>query len=1003
MPSSYSTNLKIELQATGENSGTWGTVTNTNLGTALEQAIVGYGNPDYLSDANLTLTYTDTNSAQTARALVLNVTSALSLTGTRELVVPTIQKQYIVQNNTTGSQSITVKTSAGTGITIPNGRKAHLYVDGTNVIYMDDYVDINGGAIDGTPVGANSASTGAFSTLSATGNVNFDGGTFTFNDSGADKDFRVEGDTDANLLFSDASTDRIGIGTNTPASKLDVNGTITATAVNTTTLDLTNLEVTNIKAKDGTSAASIADSTGVVSFTANPILSGGTANGVLYLNGSKVATSGSALTFNGTDFLNTASAAGSLREIAVENSSTSASSNARMRVRAGNSTTTTTGDAYIQFTDNNNFNWSIGSGSTSSRDLVFTNHFTIGTSEYMRLTSSGNLGIGTSSPSSFDSAWQRLVIGTGSGDAGQAIYSGSASIGSIAFADGTTGAQQYAGLIRYLHASDAMTFWTGATERATISASGNLGLGVTPSAWGSGLKALQVGANSYASLFDFNNGVSALSSNLFWTGSAYSRISASSRWSFAYFQDTTNGAHSWLTSTAAGTSTPTMSTLMTLDASGNLIVGNTTANGKLDVYKGVSYNADAALYSAIGINDGAVNNNKVYYWRTGLTGNADGQDYVFQTLARTESSWADRARITSGGNFLVGTTSGTATITANASGGATIRALRESVSATNHIQMEHDGTDGKIAVSGANALIFATNSTNQARITSGGVFSFADVTGLKIQFNGTGANFYGISKLAGGGNLGDGEYKFTAGDTSGGGFTFSSSGIERARITSGGLFLVNAITSSGFGDGHRIFRDVAENTTVLSVDGGTEFSAQFRDVASGGYSTAGTAIIVGKNSSTSRSINAGGTVNASGADYAEYMEKAGEFFIAKGDVCGIDANGKLTNVYANAVAFVVKSTNPSYVGGDSWGAGYKDDPEGLEAARQKVDRIAFSGQVPVNVLGATPGQYIVPVNDNGAIKGVAVSNPSFEQYQMAIGKVIAIEDDGRARIIVKIA
>ena len=59
-----------------------------------------------------------------------------------------------------------------------------------------------------------------------------------------------------------------------------------------TTLDTTNLEVTNIKAKDGTAAASIADSTGVASFSANPVLSGGTANGVLYLNGSKVATSG---------------------------------------------------------------------------------------------------------------------------------------------------------------------------------------------------------------------------------------------------------------------------------------------------------------------------------------------------------------------------------------------------------------------------------------------------------------------------------------------------------------------------------------------------------------------------------------------------------------------------------------------------------------------------------------------------------------------------------------
>lgn len=167
MPSTYSTNLKIELQATGENSGTWGTITNTNLGTALEQAIVGYGNPNYASDANLTLTYTDTNAAQAARALVLNVTSGVSLTQTRELVVPTIQKQYIVQNNTTGAQSITVKTSGGSGITVPNGRKAHLYVNGTDVIQMFDFVDINGGSVDGATVGAASASTGAFTTLSA--------------------------------------------------------------------------------------------------------------------------------------------------------------------------------------------------------------------------------------------------------------------------------------------------------------------------------------------------------------------------------------------------------------------------------------------------------------------------------------------------------------------------------------------------------------------------------------------------------------------------------------------------------------------------------------------------------------------------------------------------------------------------------------------------------------------------------------------------------------------
>jgi hypothetical protein len=174
--STYSSNLKIELMSTGENAGTWGNITNTNLGTALEQAVVGLGNPDFVADADLTITITNSNAAQAARALVLNVTSAFgSLTATRELVVPTSQKQYIVQNNTAGDQSITVKTSGGTGITVPNGRKAHLYVDGTNVVQMFDFVDINGGAIDGTTVGAAAASTGAFTNLSASGTLGVTG------------------------------------------------------------------------------------------------------------------------------------------------------------------------------------------------------------------------------------------------------------------------------------------------------------------------------------------------------------------------------------------------------------------------------------------------------------------------------------------------------------------------------------------------------------------------------------------------------------------------------------------------------------------------------------------------------------------------------------------------------------------------------------------------------------------------------------------------------------
>ena len=220
----------------------------------------------------------------------------------------------------------------------------------------------------------------------------------------------------------------------------------------------------------------------------------------------------------------------------------------------------------------------------------------------------------------------------------------------------------------------------------------------------------------------------------------------------------------------------------------------------------------------------------------------------------------------------------------------------------------------------------------------------------------------------------------------------------------------------------------AAGTDLLFDFGGTGGDVMYSGAANAGITAgenAGASILfLRKNTATSRSINAAGTINASGADYAEYMTKCGDFNIAKGAICGVTLKGELTNVFADAISFMVKSTNPSYVGGDAWGdenaVGERpkrlddetDDQffarkapfeKALETARQKVDRVAFAGQVPVNVLGATAGQYIIPVNDNGAIGGQAISNPTFEQYQSAVGKVIAIESDGRARIIVKVA
>jgi hypothetical protein len=126
--STYS-NLKIQLMATGENSGTWGNVTNTNLGTAIEQALVETATVTFAS-ANVTLTLTDTNAAQNARALRLNLTGTTA--GARDLIVPAIQKPYIVNNGT--ADAITVKVSGQTGVAVPSGKSMILYNNGTDVV-----------------------------------------------------------------------------------------------------------------------------------------------------------------------------------------------------------------------------------------------------------------------------------------------------------------------------------------------------------------------------------------------------------------------------------------------------------------------------------------------------------------------------------------------------------------------------------------------------------------------------------------------------------------------------------------------------------------------------------------------------------------------------------------------------------------------------------------------------------------------------------------------------
>lgn len=238
-----------------------------------------------------------------------------------------------------------------------------------------------------------------------------------------------------------------------------------------------------------------------------------------------------------------------------------------------------------------------------------------------------------------------------------------------------------------------------------------------------------------------------------------------------------------------------------------------------------------------------------------------------------------------------------------------------------------------------------------------------------------------------------------------------------------------------------------------------------------GWSIAESVLYLSKGPNANRSINAAGTINTAGTDYAEYMYKAeGCSTVLPGQVIGITAAGEITDKFAASVKFAIKSSDPSFVGGDTWHQGLEKpmlsarvmpvyttvvDSEAIpatpanglesngtaavdavtheelvtagetdaewearqaahaeameafdvamEARRQRVDRIAFCGQVPINVLNAVAGQHVVPVADGEGISVRLVGDDdiTFAEYRRSIGQVIATYPDGRAKVIVK--
>ena len=142
MASTYS-QYKIELVGTGEQAGTWGTTTNNNFGSATPGTYQGFeqaigGRADVTMSGTTTLSLTDSNAAQDARALYLNLSGTLS--GAADLVVPALQKSYLVKNGTTGGYAVTIKVTGQTGVSIPNGKTVWVYNNGTDVVTAVDHI-----------------------------------------------------------------------------------------------------------------------------------------------------------------------------------------------------------------------------------------------------------------------------------------------------------------------------------------------------------------------------------------------------------------------------------------------------------------------------------------------------------------------------------------------------------------------------------------------------------------------------------------------------------------------------------------------------------------------------------------------------------------------------------------------------------------------------------------------------------------------------------------------
>jgi len=293
--STYSTNLALELIANGDQSGTWGDTTNTNLGTLIEQAISGYvtygcsGGTDTITIPN--------GATGVARNMFLELTG----TGGGTLVVPSNKKLYFIYNNT--SSAITVKVSGQTGVSVPAAAKMLLVSNGTDIVNAINYLATN------APLSVSSGGTG-LATLTAnnimlgngTGNVQF-----------------VAPSTNGNVLTSNGTT-WVSSPSSTFVSSVTATSPLASSGGNTPAISI------------GSTIPVTLGGTGVASATAYALLAGGTTSTGAIQSLVSVGTAGQILTSNGAGALptfQTPGAAGGVTSLTAGNSmSVSASTGA---------------------------------------------------------------------------------------------------------------------------------------------------------------------------------------------------------------------------------------------------------------------------------------------------------------------------------------------------------------------------------------------------------------------------------------------------------------------------------------------------------------------------------------------------------------------------------------------------------------------------------------------------------------------------------------------------